>query len=172
MIIWREIVNQHALFTVQTLSAIREKIPTFIDLPLITHLIASNLHFFSTAFSNLCQRHAKDIPLFMKTTDTVLQVEEEPGWRNSLLTKYSLVPSTTFAPALSAATNCSETLLSLPVVRPNKPISWWVGCSRPWAVFCNRWPCWTCQMQDERQTRTEASLHWGVKSRRANKGSN
>jgi len=37
---------------------------------------------------------------------------------------------------------------------------------------CNRWPCWTCQMADERQTRTEASLDWGVKSRRDNKGSN
>jgi len=23
---------------------------------------------------------------------------------------------------------------------------------------CNRWPCWTCQMQDERRTWTEVSL--------------
>jgi len=30
---------------------------------------------------------------------------------------------------------------------------------------CNRWPCWTCEMQDERQ------MDWGVKSQRANKGS-
>jgi len=24
-------------------------------------------------------------------------------------------------------------------------------------TMCNRWPCWTCQMQDKRHTRTEAS---------------